>query len=85
VKIDVEIVHFSDTKVAVIEHCDLEVVGFGNKYKQWNAVFYAGYCAAMGTPYITLYDEDIMHLLKEVGWAAMAWAATPDQLLMSAQ
>jgi hypothetical protein len=37
----------------------------------------------MGTPYITLHDEDIMHLLKEVDEAAMAWAAT-DQLLMSA-
>jgi len=65
----------------LIEQCDLAVIRFGDKYKQWNAAFDAGYCAAMGTPYITLHDEDIVHPLKEVDAAAMAWAQTPEQVV----
>ena len=64
-----------------IEDADIVVVRFGDKYKQWNAAFDAGYCAAMGTPYITLHDEDIVHPLKEVDAAAMAWAQTPEQVV----
>ena len=65
----------------LIEDADVVVVRFGEKYKQWNAAFDAGYCAAMGTPYITLHDEDIVHPLKEVDAAAMAWAKTPEQVV----
>lgn len=65
----------------LIERCDLAVVRFGDKYKQWNAAFDAGFCAALGTPYITLHDEDIIHPLKEVDAAAMAWATTPGQVV----
>lgn len=68
------------TKV-LIENCDVAVVRFGDKYKQWNAAFDAGCCAAMGTPYITLHAEDIIHPLKEVDAAAMAWATTPEQVV----
>jgi len=65
----------------LIEQCDLAVVRFGDRYKQWNAAFEAGICAALGTPYITLHDEDIIHPLKEVDAAAMAWAKTPQQVV----
>jgi YtoQ family protein len=65
----------------LIEQCDLAVVRFGDKYKQWNAAFDAGYCAALGKPYITLHDEDIVHPLKEVDASAMAWARTPVQVV----
>jgi YtoQ family protein len=65
----------------LIEHCDIAVVRFGDKYKQWNAAFDAGCCAALGKPYITLHDEDIIHPLKEVDAAAMAWAQTPEQVV----
>ena len=65
----------------LLESCDLAVVRFGDKYKQWNAAFDAGYCAALGTPYITLHDEDIIHPLKEVDGSAMAWATTPEQVV----
>lgn len=65
----------------LLENCDIAVVRFGDKYKQWNAAFDAGFCAAMGTPYITLHDEDIIHPLKEVDGAAMAWAQTPEQVI----
>ncbi len=65
----------------LIEKCDLAVVRFGEKYKQWNAAFDAGYCAALGKPYITLHDEDIIHPLKEVDASAMAWATRPEQVV----
>lgn len=65
----------------MIEQCDIAVVRFGDKYKQWNAAFDAGMCAALGKPYITLHDESIIHPLKEVDGAAMAWAQTPEQVV----
>ncbi|MGS2716615.1 YtoQ family protein [Eionea flava] len=65
----------------LIEQCDLAVIRFGEKYKQWNAAFDAGYCAALDTPYITLHDEALIHPLKEVNAAAMAWAKEPQQIV----
>ena len=65
----------------LLENCNLAVVRFGDKYKQWNAAFDAGYCAALGKPYITLHDEQIIHPLKEVDALAMAWAETPAQVV----
>jgi len=65
----------------MIERCDIAVVRFGDKYRQWNAAFDAGMCAALGKPYITLHDESIIHPLKEVDAAAMAWAQTPEQVV----
>lgn len=65
----------------LIEQCDLAIIRFGDKYKQWNAAFDAGYCAALGTPYITLHGDDIVHPLKEVDGSAMAWAQTPQQVV----
>jgi YtoQ family protein len=64
-----------------IEKCDVAVVRFGDKYKQWNAAFDAGYCSAIGKPYITLHDEEIIHALKEVDASAMAWATTTEQVV----
>lgn len=65
----------------LIEQSDLAIIRFGDKYKQWNAAFDAGYCAALGTPYITLHDETIIHPLKEVDANAMAWAESTDQVV----
>jgi len=65
----------------LIENCDIAVIRFGDQYKQWNAAFDAGYCAALGKPYITLHNEDIVHPLKEVDASAMAWATTPGQII----
>lgn len=66
---------------ALIEMSDLVVVRFGDKYKQWNAAFDAGFCAALGKPYITLHGTDIIHPLKEVDAGAMAWATSTDQVV----
>lgn len=65
----------------LIEQSDLVVVRFGDQYKQWNAAFDAGYCAALGKPYVTLHGEDIVHPLKEVDAQAMAWATSTDQVV----
>jgi YtoQ family protein len=65
----------------LIQRCDMAVIRFGDKYRQWNAAFDAGYCAAIGKPYITLHEENIVHSLKEVDAAAMAWARTPEQVV----
>jgi YtoQ family protein len=65
----------------MIEKCDVAVIRFGDKYKQWNAAFDAGYCAALNKPYITLHDEDLIHALKEVDGPALAWATEPKQVI----
>lgn len=65
----------------LIQKSDLVIVRFGDKYKQWNAAFDAGYCAALGKPFITLHDENIVHPLKEVDGLALAWATTPEQVV----
>ena len=65
----------------LIQQADIAVIRFGDKYKQWNAAFDAGYCAALGKPYITLHADDTVHPLKEVDAQAYAWAQTPDQVV----
>ena len=65
----------------LIQASDLVVIRFGDKYKQWNAAYDAGVCAALGIPYITLHAEDIIHPLKEVDATAMSWATTTQQVV----
>ena len=65
----------------LIERSDVVVVRFGDKYRQWNAAFDAGYAAALNKPVITLHDEALTHALKEVDGAALAVAETPAQVL----
>ena len=65
----------------LIERADIVIVRFGDKYRQWNAAFDAGYAAAIGTPLITLHDSDLTHALKEVDGAALAVAESPDQVV----
>ncbi|MEQ9590715.1 MAG: YtoQ family protein [Parvibaculaceae bacterium] len=66
---------------ALIEDADIVVVRFGDKYKQWNAAFDAGYAAALGKSIITLHDPSLTHPLKEVDGAAMAVAEEPAQVV----
>ena len=65
----------------LIKNCDLVVIRFGEKYKQWNAAFDAGYCSALGIPYITLHSVDLNHPLKEVDAAAMATTTSTEQVV----
>ncbi len=65
----------------LIEQADVVVVRFGDKFRQWNAAFDAGYAAASGTPVITLHDPELTHALKEVDATALAVAQTPEQVV----
>ncbi len=65
----------------LIEQADLVVVRFGEKYKQWNAAFDAGYAAALGKPIIVIHQPEHQHALKEVDAAALAVAQTPEQVV----
>ena len=64
-----------------IKRADVVVVRFGEKYKQWNAAFDAGYAAALGKPIVTLHPPEHEHALKEIDRAAMATAETPEQVV----
>ncbi|MEM1162829.1 MAG: YtoQ family protein [Pseudomonadota bacterium] len=65
----------------LIEKADVVVVRFGDKYKQWNAAFDAGYAAALGKSLVILHGPDHQHALKEVDEAAEAVAETPEQVV----
>ena len=65
----------------LLRRADVVVVRFGDKYRQWNAAFEAGYAAALGKPIVTLHEEELTHALKEVDRAAMATASEPEQVV----
>jgi len=69
----------------LIESADIVVVRFGDKYRQWNAAFDAGFAAALSKPIITLHDPEINHALKEVDAAANAVCQTPEQVVETLQ
>ena len=65
----------------LIEKADVVVVRFGEKYKQWNAAFDAGYASALGKAVIIMHGPDHQHALKEVDAAALAVTETPAQVV----
>ena len=65
----------------LLRSADVVVVRFGEKYKQWNAAFDAGYAAALGKPIVTLHPPEHDHALKEIDRAAMATAESPEQVV----
>ena len=64
-----------------IADADIVVVRFGEKYKQWNAAFDAGYAAALGKSLIVMHGADHQHALKEVDAAALAVVETPTEVI----
>lgn len=64
-----------------ISDADVVVVRFGEKYKQWNAAFDAGYAAALGKSLIILHGAEHQHPLKEVDAAALAVCEEPQQVV----
>lgn len=64
-----------------IEKADVVVVKFGEKYRQWNAAFEAGYAVAKGKPLITLHPDEFTHALKEIDASAVATAQTAQQVV----
>lgn len=65
----------------LIERADIVVVRFGEKYKQWNAAFDAGYASALGKSLIVMHGADHQHALKEVDGAALAVIERPEQVV----
>ena len=64
-----------------IADADIVVVRFGEKYKQWNAAFDAGFAAANGKSLIVMHSKEHQHALKEVDAAALAVVENPDQVV----
>ena len=64
-----------------IKDCDIVVVKFGEKYKQWNAAFDAGYAAALNKSIIVIHNDEHQHALKEVDAAAAAVAKDQHQVV----
>ena len=60
-----------------ITDADVVVVRFGEKYKQWNAAFDAGFAAALGKSLIVVHGAEHQHPLKEVDAAALAVTDDP--------
>ena len=64
-----------------ISDADVVVVRFGEKYKQWNAAFDAGYASALGKSLIIMHGAEHQHALKEVDAAALAVVETPAEIV----
>jgi YtoQ family protein len=65
----------------LLARADIVVVRFGDKYRQWNAAFDAGYAAALGKALIVIHDDEHQHALKEIDAAALAVAQAPAQVV----
>ena len=64
-----------------IKDSDVVIVKFGEKYKQWNAAFDAGYASALGKSLIIIHQDDFQHALKEVDASALAIVKNNRELL----
>ena len=62
-----------------IEDCDVVIVKFGEKYKQWNAAFDTGYAAALNKSIIVIHSDEHQHPLKEVDASASAVVKNQNQ------
>ena len=64
-----------------IEQADIVVVRFGEKYKQWNAAFEAGFAAALSKPIIIIHQDEHQHALKEIDAVALAITKNVDEVI----
>ena len=64
-----------------IKKSDIVIVRFGEKYKQWNAAYDAGYASALNKSLITMHDKDNEHALKEIDAAALAVTKSVDEIV----
>ena len=62
-----------------LEDCDVVIVKFGEKYKQWNAAFDTGYAAALNKSIIVIHGDEHQHPLKEVDASASAVVKSQQQ------
>ena len=64
-----------------LQEADIVVVRFGDRYRQWNAAFDAGYAIALGKSLIVMHHSEFQHALKEVDASALAVVENNAQLL----
>ena len=64
-----------------IDRADIVIVKFGEKYRQWNAAFDAGYAIGKGKQVIVIHPEEHTHALKEIDANAMVVAKTEEQVI----
>ena len=64
-----------------IRKSDIVIIKFGEKYKQWNAAFDAGYASALNKSIIIIHSDDHQHALKEVDAAASAVVSNNEQVV----
>ena len=64
-----------------INKADIVIVRFGEKYKQWNAAFDAGYASALNKSLIIMHEDENQHALKEVDAAANAVTKNIDEIV----
>ena len=64
-----------------IEQSDVVIVRFGEKYKQWNAAFDAGFAIGLSKSLIILHNDDQQHALKEIDASASAVAGTVSEVV----
>ena len=64
-----------------IQKSDIVIVKFGEKYKQWNAAFDAGYASALNKSLIIIHNDEHQHALKEVDASAAAVASNINQVV----
>lgn len=67
----------------LLEKSDIVVVRFGEKYRQWNSAFDAGFAVANGKSLVSWHDEQLNHALKEIDAAATAVANSIEQVVKS--
>ena len=65
----------------LIEDADIVIVRFGDKYKQWNAAFDAGYASALNIPVVVQHPKEYIHALKELDASALAVCETVAQVI----
>ena len=64
-----------------IKKSDIVIIKFGEKYKQWNAAFDAGYAIGLNKNIITLHAKDLDHALKEVDATAKAVCRSNEEVI----
>ncbi len=67
----------------LIKQSDIVIVKFGDKFRQWNAAFDAGFALANGKSLIIIHPNDskISHALKEIDSSASAVCFDVEQAL----
>ena len=64
-----------------MDEADIVVVKFGERYRQWNAAFDAGYAIAKNKQLIVMHYPALTHALKEVDAGAAAVVQNADQVV----